>query len=635
MKQTQMKWQRLREQIGKRSILFALGGLTFLCVLLYANTLDNDFVLDDNAYIIDNYYLRDIGNLWKFIDVPTNAVVADLEPGFLRGRNVRWLTYAVDYALGDGRAFPFHLSNLLWHLATVAALFLLIRSFLHSSGMALLVAALFAAHPIQTAAVSYISGRKDLLAAFFVLAAFLLLERYRHRGKVFYLAATGLLFVVGFFSKEGAIVFPLLLLWSDWCREDRLSLSTLTGLLQKNWGQYAFLFGIAGLLAARTLGVEPLLHLVSPASIPDAAVAATASMLGENRSYANLMIFYGLKLLWPFQLVADYRGVFTFSLYPPAWGVWLSPVFALFCAASIWLLHRWRPFLALGLGWFLLALLPVSHLIPFHYPVAEHYLYLPSIGFCLMCVGLFPPPRLSLPFVLGWFLLLLVLTTATIMRNRSWQDMETLTYDILQKVPHHQGARDTLVHLLIQRGELQRALIEGEEALRQDPMSSINHYNLGIINENLDHPESARRHYYQAITLQPRLWDAYVNLGNLLMDQGEVAEGTAVLQRLMRLYGYHPLALWVLANQQAREGDWVEAQALYRQQITLDKNDASGYLGLAGSAWYLGRPEWREDLRRALAQGLDVTWAKGQPPWKNFFEEPEIKQFITTTSKAE
>lgn len=633
----EVSWQALCEKVAKHSTLFALGGLTLLCVLLYANTLDNDFVLDDNAYIIDNYYLRDLGNLWSFIEVPTNAVVADLEPGFLRGRNVRWLTYAADYALGDGSAFPFHLSNLLWHLATVAALFLLARSFLHSSGMALLVAAIFAAHPIQTAAVSYISGRKDLLAAFFVLAAFLLLAKYRHSGKIFYLAATALLFVVGFFSKEGAIVFPLLLLWSDWCREDRLSLPTLTGLFRRNWGQYAFLFGISGLLALRTLGVEPLLQLVSPSSIPDvvSAATATASTMGENRSYANLMIFYGLKLLWPFQLVADYRGTFTFSLYPPSWGGWLSPLFALFCAVSAWLLHRWRPLLALGFGWFLLALLPVSHLIPFHYPVAEHYLYLPSIGFCLMLVGLFPPRSYTRPLVLGWILLLLFLSTSTVVRNCSWQDMETMTLDILQKVPGHQGARNTLVHLLIQRGELQRALIEGEEALRQDPLSSINHYNLAIINENLDRPEQARRHYYQAIALQSRLWDAYVNLGNLLMNQGEVAEGTAVLQRLMRLYGYHPLALWVLANQQAREGDWVEAEALYRQQIALDMNDASGYLGLAGSAWHLGRPEWRADLQHALAQGLDVTWAKGQQPWKNFFEEPEIKQFIITLSKAE
>lgn len=629
--------QTVRERLSRHALAYALAGLCLLVAVLYLNTLDNDFVLDDNFYIVDNYLLRDLDNLGQFIDVPADALVEDLEAGFLRGRNVRWLTYAVDYALGGGEAFAFHLSNLLWHAAATCLLFLLAQRLWRQAGAAFGVAVLFAAHPIQTAAVSYISGRKDLLAAFFVLLAFLLVERARDGGRWRYLFAAALAFVLGYFSKEAAVVFPLLLLWSDWCRSERLDLPSLARLLRKDWPVYGLFFGLAACLALRAIGLAPFLQLfaapVASVSTSVAAIPPAAAGAVENRSYANLMLFYGVKLLWPFQLVADYRGAFAFSLYPPSWGGWLSPLFALLCAAAAWLLHRWRPLAALGFGWILLALLPVGHLIPFHYPVAEHYLYLPAVGFALFLVGVgggLPKPW---PWLLGGALLLLF-ATATVARNRDWQDMESVTLDILRKLPQHQGARNTLVHLLIERRDWQGALREGETALRQDPGSPINHYNLAIVNEELGRIAAARYHYEQAIVLHPRLWDAYLNLGNLLLTHGEVAAGTAVLQRLTSLYGYHPLALWVLGNQKAREGAWGAAREHYRRQLALDRHDAAGYLGLAGAAWYLGDGDWRPELRRALEKGLRLDWAAQQQPWTSFFQLDEIRRFLAADNHS-
>lgn len=620
-----------------RTAIFAVF-LALLCLLLYANTLDNAFVLDDNAYIVDNYLLRDLGNLPKFINVPADATVEDLQPGFLRGRNLRWLTYAADYAFGGGRPWIFHLSNIVWHALATLGVFLLARRWLAGSLSALLAAALFAAHPIQTAAVSYISGRKDILAAVFVVLALLLIERMRATGQSRWGWLAGAAYLFGFFSKESAIVLPLLLLWCDWCRQDRLNGAALREVVRRNWRHYAWLFGMMGLLIVRTVGFAAIGQAIGLSPAPAASLAAPVAGVAavvENRSWANLMLFYWWKLCFPANLLADYRDVFTFSLYPPTWGRWLSPLFAGLLAVSLCFLHRLRPWAALGAGWVLIALLPVSHLIPFHYPVAEHYLYLPAAGFALMLIGLGVRREASTGRELSvWAVVLIVMASMTVARNGAWQNMKTVTHDILAKAPQHQRARNTLVHLLIEKDELQQALAQAEIAVRQDPGSPVNHYNLGIIHENLRNLEQAVFHYRAAIQLRPNLWDAYLNLGNLLLTSGRTAEGEAVIERLMAGYGYHPLALWVLGNQRAREGRWPEAELLYRRQVALDQHDALGYLGLAGAAWYAGqRAAALGHIDTALRKGLSVERAASQEPWTTFLKLPEIRQLLATSGQ--
>ena len=620
-----------------RTAIFAVF-LALLCFLLYANTLDNDFVLDDNAYIVDNYLLRDLGNLPKFINVPADATVEDLPPGFLRGRNVRWLTYAVDYALGQGRPWIFHLSNIVWHALASVGVFLLARRWLAGSLSALLAAALFAAHPIQTAAVSYISGRKDILAAVFVVLALLLIEKMRATGQSRWGWLAGAAYLLGFFSKESAIVLPLLLLWCDWCRQDRLNGAALREVVRRNWRHYAWLLGMMALLIVRTVGFDAIGQAIGLSPAPAASLAppvAGVAATVENRSWANLMLFYWWKLCFPVNLLADYRDVFSFSLYSAAWGRWLSPLFAAALAVGLFLLHRVRPWAALGAGWVLIALLPVSHLIPFHYPVAEHYLYLPAAGFALMLAGLGRRREQWAGHELAvWAVVLIVMATMTVVRNDAWQSMETVTHDILAKAPRNQRARNTLVHLLIEKDELQQALAQATIAVRQDPASPVNHYNLGIIHENLRNLDQAVFHYRAAIQLRPNLWDAYLNLGNLLLTSGRTAEGEAVISRLMTAYGYHPLALWVLGNQRAREGRWPEAELLYRRQVELDRHDAYGYLGLAGSAWHAGEREAAFGfLDTALRKGLSVERAAAQEPWTAFLKLPEIRQVLAAAGQ--
>ena len=605
----------VREVAARRTLVFSLL-LLFLASILYVNTLENNFVLDDTAYIQSNHLLKDLKNIPLFFDVPENALIEDLPSGFLRGRNLRWVTYAFDYAMGGGKPFWFHLSNLLWHALAVLSFFFLLRRWFDEV-TSFLSAALFAAHPIQTAAVSYISGRKDILAALFVFLALICIEIFRKQYSYSWLLLSGFVFFLAYYSKEVAIVLPVLLVLKDVSLEPSIPIFRL---FRAFWREYLFLGVLALVFALRTLGEAAL-----------AADPVSAPVAQGNLGFLNLLCFYGLKLLYPIGLLADYRDVFSFSVFPSALQGWPSFLAAGFLFLPLLVFRSRFRLLLLGLGWIVVCLLPVSHLIPFHYPVAEHYLYLPCAGFSLLLGAGFVRWRVvSGPKV--WVILgalLLAGSWLTIERNRDWRNMETITLDILAKAPQHQGALNTLAHLYAEKGEDEKALEAAKAAVSRDPFSATNHFNLGILFEKEELYQEARNSLVRAMELDPRYWDAYIALSDLELRKGSVEKGLEVLDSLTRLYGYHPLAAILRGNSAARNGRWQEALGHYRQARQLAPLEAYSDFSVAFALWNLGeKAAARPLLESARRKGLDPEWAGGQDVWEIFLRDPEVSQIL-------
>ena len=163
---------------------------------LYANTLFHGFVFDDVTLI------------------QQNPDVIDLNWGKILGRSgyrpIRTFTYALNSALGGMNPFGYHLFNVLLHAANSLLVFLFLRSIQGRIDVSFLGAMLFAVHPVQTASVAYISGRKDLLAAFFVLLALLPYNKWRRQGGWQGLTLTGSALLLAILSKEVAAVFPVI-----------------------------------------------------------------------------------------------------------------------------------------------------------------------------------------------------------------------------------------------------------------------------------------------------------------------------------------------------------------------------------------------------------------------------------------
>lgn len=185
-----------------------LGALALLVVAVaYSNALAVGFMWDDHVLIEQNTELHALQAPWAYF---TRGF---WDHAFLQGSNAGYyrplvtLSFAVDWWLASGSPVPFHLTNLLLHLAVCAVVF---RFALARSGDAVtaaVVCSLFGVLPRLTESVTWIAGRTDVLATLFVLLAVSAAESSRPR--VRQLAA--LCWLAALFSKEVALVaLPLL-----------------------------------------------------------------------------------------------------------------------------------------------------------------------------------------------------------------------------------------------------------------------------------------------------------------------------------------------------------------------------------------------------------------------------------------
>jgi hypothetical protein len=142
--------------------------LLVLAILIYANTLLNSFTYDDQGYILRNQTVK------------TLSVRGLLQPTRFNNvfRPVTFASFALNWAAAGARPFGDHLVNVLLHAAVVLLLYCLLALLLESvpqgTTLAFATVLLFAVHPIHTEAVASIAARSELLAAGFLLAAWIL-----------------------------------------------------------------------------------------------------------------------------------------------------------------------------------------------------------------------------------------------------------------------------------------------------------------------------------------------------------------------------------------------------------------------------------------------------------------------------
>ena len=428
------------EIAGSRSRLLWISAALFLFgASLYLNTLGHGFVFDDRSLILQNPLVQNLD--WGRI----------LTSGY---RPVRTFTLALNFAVGGENPFGYHLVNLLLHALVGVLIFRLLAGW--TSRMAAAAGALvFLAHPVQTAAVAYVSGRKDLLAGLFVVAGILTYRRFREGGGRGWQVATAGLFVLGILSKESALVFPALIVLAD---PAVIRPALPTGLLRASRlaiGQQARFHALLWVLTVGGL-IHCLIFEEATRKLEFWGGAWTSQM---GTSFKLLGHYLGLAL-WPHPLIADYKGgVFPVStgLLEGATVVAAMITFA-FVGNGFWLYRR-RPLAGAGMFWFLISLLPVLQLVPFHEIAADHFLYLPLAGLALATADLFAlASRSSLRRVVqGALILLLVFSSArTIQRNRDWKTERSLWESTLAAAPQSYRAHVNLGRLYFRQSGASR-----------------------------------------------------------------------------------------------------------------------------------------------------------------------------------
>jgi tetratricopeptide (TPR) repeat protein len=249
----------------------------------------------------------------------------------------------------------------------------------------------------------------------------------------------------------------------------------------------------------------------------------------------------------------------------------------------------------------------VANLVPLATFLAEHWLYVPSMGLFvaagwvlarLMARG---RPRLAVGVLA---LLLAVYGLRTVRRNSDWRDERTFLESTLQFAPNSARVHGNLGRVYFASGDVERAKAALARAIELEPdhvRSSDAHDFLGLIAQREGHYEEAIRHYRRAIELNARAAAAYVNLAAALQETGRLEDARRALEAALLADPNLAVAHMNLGNIHAASGDFAAARREFEKAVALDPDYALAYQNLGRLNLMEGRADMAvEAFRRAL-----------------------------------
>ncbi len=406
-------------------------------VLLYSNTFNHDYALDDAIVITENIYTQK--GISGIKEIFTNDSFTgffkekkELVPGG-RYRPFSIATFAVEYEIFGEKPQISHIINVLLYALT-GILILIIFSKLRYHGeehagfitMSFICALLFIFHPVHTEVVANIKGRDELLALLLSLCALLFTVNYLRSDNAWNLILCGISLFAALLSKENAILFllliPLTIYYFTETSVRKILVSTLPLLIS------ASVFLIIRQIVLGEFSSEDSKELMNNPFL-------NASLVDKYATIFYTLGYYIRLLFYPHPLTFDYYPyhISLTGFNNPV--VFLSVIFYLIIIIIAIAGIKSRYTLSYGLWFYLLPLVPVSNLI-FNVGtfMNERFIYFSSLGFCLVVSYML---TIKLSSVLkrthyGILLLLILVpvlalySVKTITRNKAWKDDFTL-----------------------------------------------------------------------------------------------------------------------------------------------------------------------------------------------------------------
>jgi len=544
-----------------KKTLLAAGLILALSLAAYSNSFHAEFQFDDFHQVVTNGYIRSLGNLPKFFTDGSTITQLRGPVGF---RPLTTASFALNYYLTGYGVWSYHCLNFLLHFLCAFLVFLVVRAVLDDSGMedaytvSLAAALIFALHPIQTGAVTYISSRALLLASFFCLLSFYGFLRYRGgRGRMWIVVAP-VSFMLGLLSKEIAVSLLSLMLAYDFL----VTVPARGGYTaaRRVWVCYVpFIVALGIYLVWR----KAVTGLVSPAST---GIGAGWYIVSEARAW----LLYLRLLVFPMNQNADY-------FIPVSNGIDAHFIAALLVIiASVAFSFRLRkksPHAAFFAAWFLLAVLPESTLVPLPDIAVEYRLYLPSAGFIAASV-LIISASLKKPAAGRWAVISVVvlLSVLTFNRNAVWATDYTLWNDVAAKSPASARAHLNLGKALVgveRYADAEREFMASLVADPYYPERYLIYADLGLCYFRQGMIDKAIGVLSEVVRTYPRFIEAYTDLGNAYLAAGRYGEAADVLSRAAAADPRSARTRIVLAQTYAKMGRADEAVLQARDALRL------------------------------------------------------------------
>jgi tetratricopeptide (TPR) repeat protein len=526
------------------SLLLCVGIIASLA-LVYGQVYSFDFFSDDDPlYITQNPHVKSglswPGLGWDF----TTEWAGNWQP-------LSWLSYQIDDQLWGLAAGPFHLTNLLFHIANSVLLFLVLQRMTGALGRSAMVAGLFALHPLHVESVAWIAERKDVLSGFFWILALGAYTRFAEKPTLRRYLVVGMLVVLALLSKTMSITLPFVMLLLDFWPLARTpwNQSGASSLRRFDWRRL-----ILEKLPFLALAIVPAV-LIFQAQTHFTAVTSL-SVVPLTVRIENCLVSY-VRYIGLFLYPSNLGYYYPYAVWKPIVAIGAGLILIAISVLVVWRVKT-EPYLLVGWLWFVGVLFPVNGLVQVGiHAMNDHYTYLPSIGLGIMVAWGGYDLMKKLP---GWLAptlataVLVVCAGLTARQASLWQNSLTLYQHELATnkfsffADHYiawslvnQGRDDVALAggtadlpktasldyiyenigniYLLERNDMNKAAEAFEEAVRLQPGNAHAHANLGIAYDNLGRSDDARAEENTAIKLNPHLDAPHYNLGNLDLEE--------------------------------------------------------------------------------------------------------------------
>ena len=629
---------------GSRFTIHALC-LVFLIVIIYANTLNGPFQWDESEFIVKNPIIKDL----HYFSNPSDANGFKLYSAFIN-RYIGYLTFALNYRIHGLSVTGYHIVNIAIHIANSLLVYFLVLLTFRGSGtwdqgpetrfpvpgsqspvpgsqslvpdpwslspnlVAFFSAAIFAVHPLQTEAVTYVFQRFASLAAFFYLLSlvFYIKARIGNRqwaigngtngknvmpySRITFLLISLVSAVLAMKTKENAFTLPFVIVLYEFC----FFSDSPSPIAHRQSSLVSRFYYLVPILLTLLIVPLTLMSLTGTHQLDPRSYGVGVSSPGDYLfTQFRVIVTYLRLLFFPINQNVDYDYPLFKSFFDPQ--VILSFLFlsALF-GLGVWLILAKnrrpspiahsplpgvsRPLRLMGFGilWFFITLSVESSIIPLPMLIDEYRVYLPSVGLIISAVtGVFllfsrftihvSRPLVSRSLIVALVVAVGVLSVATYMRNSLWADRTALWEDVAIKSPGNARA----------------------------------HNNLGVIYQNLNMPDKAAEQYLKVIMLDPGYSEAHYNLGTIYQARNmfdKAMEHYLIAIKLKPDYAKAHNNLGIIYYQVFNMPDKAEEEFL--SAIKLNPYDAGTHFNLGFVYYKMGQIE---KARRELAEGLNIN----------------------------
>jgi len=597
--QNQIRPSEILSPIRRRWLPVAV--LVAVTFAVYYPAINHPFVnYDDPDYVTENRHVQQGLSLATLQWALSSTEQANWHP-------LTWLSHAFDCDLFGLDAAGHHFTSILFHALNAAILFLILEQASGFPWRSLLVAAIFALHPLNVECVAWVAERKSVLSMFFFLLAFAAYGWYAKAPNLKRYSAVFLLSLMALASKPMVVTIPFVLLLLDFWPLQRVRTGTAPtnemGLPRYSW---------------RALAVEklPFLALAIASCVitivaQKRAIKTTAAVPFGQRliNAAFSYCAYLWKAVWPLHL-----GVF----YAPR-GATLSALQAGLClaflvtvSALVWK-ARSRKYLVVGWLWYLGTLVPMIGLVQAgEQGMADRYAYLPLIGIFVACVwamaDLAAMANIGSSFIAGAAAAVLFAFALLGRRQlQTWESSFSLWTHSLEVTSENYVAEDFVGAALLNEafnttGQScsDEALQHFERAVSINPQDSLGHLDVGFCNQSRGHLQKALEEYKTALQYAPNKYlraRAYLNLGAVYDSLGDFKSSRESYEQGLKV---HP------ADQQIRAGLThldADEQLAELSNSAQSRPTAAAYLQLGTLQQKLG---YSQDARASFQKALSL-----------------------------